>query len=968
MIRFVGRGRTGRPRTGAAAGLVGALVLVCGASRSSAAVSDYVGKPVGSVRLTVEDRETTDPSLTRVVATAVGEPLSMAAVRESISHLFSLGRFEGVRVDAALDNGRVSLRYALSPIHPVTHIQFAGPGAPGVDEGALRRAITDRYGATPPLARAPDMVRIVEAVLAERGYLHATATPQARVEHEPEQASLTFTITPNTRTTIGAVNVVGEPTVTHAELVRRLGLTRGTPFQRDRLDANIVRYVAERRTRGYYEARVVPIVTLADEDRIADVTVDVRPGPHIRVVFTGDDVPSARRDDLVPVEREGSVDEDLLEDSSNRIEEYFRSQGYRGASAPHTRDDRDGEQLVTFAVKKGPLNRVTVYDISGNTAVPTEEISPLLKLRVGQPFAESRLDADVQTIETLYRRRGFATARARTAVEPQTAGATSDEVPVVVRTVVTEGARTTVESIAMEGNTAVPTPALRARIALQVGAPYVPSQLAADRDAIQLTYQDIGYQSVTIDATPQFSDDQSHAALRFRIQEGPRIFVGHVLIVGNVRTRTETIERALQVKSGDAFSLSAINEGQRRLASLGLFRRVRISELRQGTETTRDLLVTVEEAPPTTIAYGLGAQAGRLVETSNGVTTDRFDIAPRALFEIGRRNLFGKNRSANLFTSVGRSVVSNLTEYRVVATFREPRLFDTSADAFLTGTLEQQHRSTFDFSRRSFSANIERRFSGAYRITGAYQLQRTSVFNLNIDDPNLPFIDRAFQQFLLSSFSGSLIRDTRDDALDTHGGTYVSANTQLALSALGSEVGFVKSFFTAQMFRPIPHERRLVFAGSARLGVATGFTDTRSGVTDVTTAGQLPASERFFAGGDTTVRGFLLDQLGVRHTPTQPGDTVDQNGFGIGGNGLVIFNGELRAAVTGGFGVVGFVDTGNVFAQAGDINLTELRTAVGGGVRYKSPVGPLRIDLGFKVNRQPGESRSAWFVSFGQAF
>jgi outer membrane translocation and assembly module TamA len=134
------------------------------------------------------------------------------------------------------------------------------------------------------------------------------------------------------------------------------------------------------------------------------------------------------------------------------------------------------------------------------------------------------------------------------------------------------------------------------------------------------------------------------------------------------------------------------------------------------------------------------------------------------------------------------------------------------------------------------------------------------------------------------------------------------------------------------------------------------------------TEGQLPASERFFAGGDTTVRGFALDQLGVRHIPPQPGDTVDPNGFAIGGNGLAIFNAELRFPVTGAVGVVGFLDTGNVFARVADIDLAELRSAVGGGLRYKSPIGPLRVDVGVKVKRLPGESRTAWFVSFGQAF
>jgi len=935
-------------------------MLVVWPTAARAAIADYVGKPVGSVRLTIEDRETTDSSLTQVVETAVGQPLSMASVRESVSHLFSLGRFEGVSVDATLDGGRVALVYQLSPIHPVTKIEFAGGvGEPGIDQDALRRTIADRYGSTPPLARSADMARVVESALEDRGYRHAVATPSARVEHDPERATLVFTLEPHARTLVGAIDLTGRPTMSREEFLGRLGLKTGTPYQPARLAAGIDRYVADRRSHGYYEARVVPTVTFADEDRVANVSVEIRPGPHVRVVFEGDEVPGGRRDELVPVEREGSADEDLLEDSSNRIEEYFRNEGFRNASAPHSRATNEGDLLITFDVKKGPLFRVDTYEIVGNTTVPIEEITPLLRLHVEQPFEDSRLDADINTIETLYRRRGFSAARARSAFEPITASATPALVPVRVRIAVTEGVRTIVDRVDVQGGPAMDANDVRGRLGLQAGSPYVPAQLPIDRDAVQLAYQNLGYQNATVEIVPQFNADQTRATLAVRVQEGARIFVDHVLIVGNVRTKTETIEREVQVRSGDPFSLAAISESQRRLAALGLFRRVRISELRHGTETTRDVLITVEEAPVTTIAYGIGAEGNRLAETNpDGTVTERFDIAPRALFEIGRRNLFGKNRSINLYTSVSRTLVSKLTEYRVVGTFREPRLFDSAADAFLNATIEQQHRSTFDFARRSFSANLERRFPGPYRVTGSYLLQRTRVFNLNTDDPNYPLIDRAFPQYLLSSFSGTLIRDTRDDALDTHDGNYLSANGQLAAEAIGSEVGLIKSFFTAQMFRPVPHTRSTVFAGSARVGLAHGFQGL----------GSLPAAERFFAGGDTTVRGFALDQLGVRHIPPQLGDTIDASGVAIGGNALVIFNAELRVPVTGGLGVVGFVDTGNVFAKVTTIELGEMRSAVGGGIRYKSPVGPLRIDYGIKVKPLPGESRTAWFVSFGQAF
>ena len=273
----------------------------------------------------LEGRDTTDPALTQVVETQVGRPLSMAEVRESITHLFSLGRFEDVRADATLDGAGVALRYELSPIHPVAKIVFAGNlRAPGVDEGRLRRAVVDRYGVSPPLGRAADVAGLVAGSLRERGYLHATVTPRADIEHAPERATLVLTIDPGPRTTIGRIEIVGPPSVSAPAAPVAAARGPGAPYEREALDARIDRYVEERRKRGYYEAKVVPSVELTDGDRVANLTLTVTPGPHVRVVFAGDPLPASQRDALVPIEREGSADEDLLEDSTNRIEEYLR--------------------------------------------------------------------------------------------------------------------------------------------------------------------------------------------------------------------------------------------------------------------------------------------------------------------------------------------------------------------------------------------------------------------------------------------------------------------------------------------------------------------------------------------------------------------------------------------------------------------------------------------------------------------
>src|SRR5688572_56306 len=271
------------------------------------------------------------------------------------------------------------------------------------------------------------------------------------------------------------------------------------------------------------------------------------------------------------------------------------------------------------------------------------------------------------------------------------------------------------------------------------------------------------------------------------------------------------------------------------------------------------------------------------------------------------------------------------------------------------------------------------RLSQRYSLAGRYSYEHTRLFDERFTDEEKPLIDRLFPQVRLSKLSGSFIRDTRTDAIDPGEGTFVIVDSEVALRAAGSEVGFTKTFLQGFTYYRVPVSRRVVLALGARLGLAHGFRRAvprvgsdgepvrdENGTPIVDIVQDLPASERFFAGGDTTVRGFSLDRLGTDAT-------ISPTGFPTGGNGLVVLNAELRTALVGSLGMVGFLDAGNVFPRIGDVKVQEIRAAAGVGLRYQSPVGPIRLDLGFKLDRRelaPGrlERRSVLHISLGQAF
>jgi outer membrane protein assembly factor BamA len=414
-----------------------------------------------------------------------------------------------------------------------------------------------------------------------------------------------------------------------------------------------------------------------------------------------------------------------------------------------------------------------------------------------------------------------------------------------------------------------------------------------------------------------------------------------------------------------------------------LFRRFNIIDLPHGSEPRRDILVEVEEADPRTIGVGGGFEVvNRLRSTGPaGQAEEHIEFAPRGFFEFGRRNLFGKNRSVNVFTRVGlkrrsgdisqpvREDDYGFNEYRVVAAYREPRVFDTSLDAVVTATVDQALRSTFNFRSRELRAEVGTRVAQRYGVAGRYSFEQNELFDEQLTDEQKPLIDRLFPQVRLSKVSLSIFRDTRNDALDPDRGTFLSADNDLAARSMGSEVGFMKTYLQAAAFRRLPHDRRMVVRLRGIVGLAQGF---ERPVEQVDPSGEpvliddLPASERFFAGGDTTVRGFSLDRLGTEQT-------ITETGFPRGGNGVIVLNGELLVNIWRALDVVGFLDGGNVFPRVQNMDVTDLRAAAGIGVRYRSPVGPVRIDVGFNLDPRelvPGslERRTVLHVSLGQAF
>jgi outer membrane protein insertion porin family len=299
------------------------------------AAEAQIGRTVTEIVVEEEGRTVTDPLITALVETPVGAPLGAREVRETIAHIMSLNRFDDVQVSAEEAAGGVRVRYVLTPLHPVDLIQFNG--MLGLPEDALRRLVVDRFGNSPRAARTPEIVDTLRAEYRRRGYANARIESRLAETHNPDRATLIFDIESGRRLPIADVRFTQVDADVQSTLVERPDIRKGQPFDEDVIERDLRAWEEAMHGRTYYEARASHGALITDDGVF--VTVNLTRGPRVTVRFTGDPLPEAERQRLVPIRTEGSADEDLLEDSSRAIETYLHDRGYRDADALYTRQE-----------------------------------------------------------------------------------------------------------------------------------------------------------------------------------------------------------------------------------------------------------------------------------------------------------------------------------------------------------------------------------------------------------------------------------------------------------------------------------------------------------------------------------------------------------------------------------------------------------------------------------------------------
>jgi len=739
---------------------------------------------------------------------------------------------------------------------------------------------------------------------------------------------------PRTELKIGRIEFLGNPLYPESQLSRKFRLDSG-----DRYDFFKVRKGTDNleqyfQSQGHLEAQVR--LDRQKQDHTMDLAFHIAPGPKVVLQYEGLS-PSSDLQQRVRKAWETAVfDQQRAEEAMRAIREALVRDGHLLPRVSYVIEEppAGGKKRVIFRIDPGAQYHSVSLVFDGAAALKPSE----LKDRLGAAGRE--LDVYLATdrvsdfLARVYRDEGYLDAR----VSPASYELNPDTGSGRVTIRIDEGPRFVFGKSEFTGNSAYSGSELDKVISPFGGRPYGPKALSDAMAKLQDHYWRHGFNNVAINYALQKRQDEPVLNVGFEIAEDKQEIIEGITIKGNKRSSPDFVRSRLTFSLNDPLDYVKINQSRKRLYDTGAYAVVDLKTVEtktaSGAGATRPVKIQVDlrEVKPYRLNYG------------GFYDTDR---GPGGIVEFTRQNFLGAARQLGFQGRYDGDI------HEIRGYFGQPFLryypLRTSATIFL----RREINPTFFSDRTGFSLQQETQLRDHFILSYGYRFERTHTYD-RVPDPIFPF-DVTLPVGRLSS---SLMRDTRDDLLNASRGSFASHTFEYAPKTLGSDIRFFRYF--GQYFRYVPLSRpteaplskglrksRLVFAGAVRLGLAKGL------------GGQVVVpSERFFAGGGTTVRGFGQDTLGP----------VDFEGNPVGGDAMFVVNNEIRFPMISIFDGVAFLDLGNVYRTLSDFDPFRVRKSAGFGLRVRTPFLLLRLDYGFKLDRRPGEILGKFFFSVGQAF
>lgn len=903
---------------------------------SPASAADVYGLPITRIVFKYEDGRLLPKfdQLQPLIGIRPGDRLSATAVRESISYLYLKGLFRDIRADAYPEQEGVRLEYALTPMTIVEKIVVRGNQV--LSAGTIREALMRVEGREYREEKLTSLRENILTLYQAAGYYDASVVFRTEPDKAPHRVALVIEVHESLPTLIEEITFSGNTVFTPKELLRVMKSKKGDPLKSSELmDADMEAVLQKYTEAGYPAARPGP-VTISIRERKAYLQVLGSEGPKVTVSFIGNSAFSSKKlNQALLLWSEHDISDAMIESSVDKIRTLYRELGYADAVVEVKKTETPGALNLSFEIREGRRTTVRSIVLQGNIYFTTRELKRQLSLREpvwydwfgwfrSGPYREDLLDKDVEYLHDVYVDSGFLAATVRKKVD---LSRSNGKAVVVIE--ISEGPQTRMGNITFEGNLLWTSVELLDMVSLKPGAPYSERFLDEDKFRLQSAYSDKGYLFAKVDVEKTLADNRQD--VRYRINEDHPVMVNRILLRGNEQTKDKVILRELLQKPGEPYNYQAILTSQERIYHLGFFSQARFEPAHPGEkEYAQDMLFTVEERPAGAVEFGVGY--GDL---------DRL----RGFVELSHRNFWGEALYGSIRfdeSDILKQAVFNLQEPWFLGRRIESRFNLTWSDST---RLNQDTREVYYQTRKTSAAyGIEKVFDG-FKASITYQYENVTNFNVK---PQAVLSQDDTGRVLVSSLSPGLIWDRRDDPFNPRRGFIQGIVLKEALPQLWSEANFTKLTVQSSWF--LPMDAAIITALSVRAGMAWPHGTTA----------EVPLHERFYLGGSTTIRGYTQDSVG-------PSSFDGSTSVPTGGAGMIVMNAELRMNPTEGFGIVLFTDAGNVYANQA-INLYALRSSYGVGFRYGTPIGPLRIDYGRKIDPRPGETLGEFHFNIGHSF
>ena len=923
----------------------------------------------------------TNPEMLRqLLVQKTGEPLDRDKIRASLRVLYATGRFPTLQVEA-----EPSQQNGLSLIFVATENYFTGDvkvdGAPAKTNPKPHQLVESSkldLGATFSQESVDRSVERMLKVMADNGYYKATITYDLIPHDDTRQMDIDFHVVPGERARVGGVTIEGDTGIPPDKVRSLTKLKSGDRVKQEHVTRALERLRQKYQKNDHLEAQVSLIDRHyhPDTNRL-DYVFKAEEGPTVAISADGAKISNRELKKLVPVYQENSVDDDLLNEGRRNMRDYLQTKGYFDVTVEVERRPvpEKNHLNIVYSIDPGVRHKLAAVRLEGNKYFDTDTIRERIAIQPASiilsngRFSQRLLADDLTVIKNLYQANGFLDVKVTADLQDDYQGR-ENQMAVAIK--IEEGPQTLVNSLKVVGNNTFPPGRLTRLLSCTEGQPYSEPNVASDRDAVTYFYYNHGFPNVQFEAAASpVPGEPQRMQVTYTITEGEQVFVDRVLVSGREYTRAYVVNREMRIGDGDPLSQARMVDSQRRLYDLGLFNQVDMAvQNPDGQEPSKDVLFNLQEAKRWTFRYGGGLEfaTGNVPTTNN--PQGKTGVSPNGVLEITRLNMFGRDQTLTFRARVG------LLTRRALIGYDAPRLFHSekwrfNATAFYDNTADV---NTFTSERLDGTVQAEQKYSRPTTLLYRLSFQRVAVDpnSLVIDPTLIPLYSKPVR---LAIPSFTYVRDTRDNPIDSHKGSYNIADLGLATSALGSQANFGKVLLQNSTYYTF--KKRWVFARNTQIGILHPYGTNNFlspppiGSKLPTEATSVPLPELFFAGGSNSLRSFSINQAGPRDL---------QTGYPIGGQGLFVNNLEIRTPpvalpfVGDNLGFVFFHDMGNVFDTANHIISGMLRIhqpsiancsaptstatcnfsynpqAVGMGVRYKTPVGPVRLDVGYNFN------------------